>query len=190
MKMSNPILENKKGIAIGATLAIVGILVLTSLTAAYLPVSANNSGPATVTIASCPDYIAANPSTNAPVAGWFYFLQYNPTTGRQGGVAAWYACQAENALIEGGAMGSTNGTLIARALGLSEPVLVMNGNPWLNVFELGWGNAFYVNITTTQVMLIPGVSFTNNYAGELYNGQPTYNGQPIINATQFPTPAQ
>lgn len=190
--MTNPVLENKKGIAVGSLFAVIGILVLTSLTTTYLPASASNSGAATVTIASCPDYVAGYPSPNAPVAGWFYFLEYNGTTGRSGGVTAWYACQAENALIEGGAMGSTNASAIARALGITgDLVLVMNGNPYLNDFvTYGWSNAFYVNITTTQVMLIPGVTFTNNYGGELYNGEPTYNGQPITNGTQFPIPAQ
>jgi hypothetical protein len=46
----------------------------------------------------------------------------------------------------------------------------------------GWVDAFYVNLTTRQILPIPGVTFSQNYT------EASYDGRPIINGTRLPTP--
>ena len=62
-------------------------------------------------------------------------------------------------------------------------VLNVTSSPYLPIMLAdGWINAFYVNLTTTQLTEIPGVSFSSNLM------QAYYNEQPITNGTKLPTP--
>jgi len=48
----------------------------------------------------------------------------------------------------------------------------------------GYLNAFYVDLQTKELTLIPGVTFSSDYR------QAYYDGQPIINGTSIPIPSQ
>jgi len=62
-------------------------------------------------------------------------------------------------------------------------VLNLTSSPVLSIIDTnGWVNAFYVNLTSHQVTLIPGVTFSSTYQ------QAFYDGQPIINGTLLPNP--
>jgi hypothetical protein len=61
--------------------------------------------------------------------------------------------------------------------------LNVTSSPALSIISTnGWINTFYVNLTTKQLTLVPGVTFSSNYE------QAFYKGQQIINGTRLPTP--
>jgi hypothetical protein len=61
--------------------------------------------------------------------------------------------------------------------------LNVTSSPALSIISTnGWVNTFYVNLTSKQITLVPGVTFSSNYE------EAFYNGQQIINGTRLPTP--
>jgi hypothetical protein len=61
--------------------------------------------------------------------------------------------------------------------------LNVTSGPALSIISTnGWVNTFYVNLTSRQITLVPGVTFSSNYE------EAFYNGQQIINGTRLPTP--
>jgi len=59
----------------------------------------------------------------------------------------------------------------------------VTSSPALSIISTnGWVDTFYVNLTSKQLTLVPGVTFSSNYE------QAFYKGQPIINGTRLPTP--
>jgi hypothetical protein len=186
--MSNSFSDSKRGIAAGSIFAIVGILVLTVLTTSYLPAAGQTAATVTTTTMACPK-VGQVPlwGSDAPAAGWFYYLQYRASDGSIYTIEAQPACTVESLLVNAGAMGSNNATAIAAALGVPSGnlVLQMNGNPYLVVMTTnGYTNAFYVNLQTSQITLKPGITFSDNYENAYYNGEP------ITNGTQIPLPPQ
>ena len=185
-ELSNPFSDNKRGIAAGSVVAIVGILVLTVLTTSYLPTAGTTASTVTST-AACPVVTTQPRGGNVPAAGWFYYLQYSTTDGSIYTLEVQQACPVETLLVSAGLMGSSNTTAVARVLGVPSGYLIlqMNGNQYLPAMMVnGYINAFYVNLTSIQVTLKPGVTFSDNYENAYYNGEP------ITNGTEIPIPQQ
>jgi hypothetical protein len=184
--LSNPFSDNKRGIAAGSVVAVVGILVLTILTSSYLPAAGTTATTVTST-AACPRVTTQPTGADAPAAGWFYYLQYSTTDGSIRSLDIQQACPVETLLVSAGLMGSNNSSAVAAVLGVPSgySILQMNGNPYLPAMTInGYSNAFYVNLTSSQLTLKPGITFSNNYENAYYNGEQ------ITNGTQIPNPQQ
>jgi len=121
----------------------------------YVPNSATTSTSSTITSST----VACS---GGSYRGTTWMITYNLTTGAIGGPGS--PCGALSIPKGTGAIDVTSNPILA--------VMLANG----------FSNAFYVNLTTSQITQIPGVAFSSNYE------QATYNGQPIINGTRLPTP--
>ncbi len=185
--MSNSVLQDKRAIAAGSVLAMVGVLALTLLTTSYYPATGQTAVTVTTTTTACPKIGSHPTGPGAPAAGWIYYLQYNASSGKTYGLGFYQGCYVESILISAGLMGSTNVTAVSAALNAlpGNLLIEVNGYPYLDAMTTnGYINAFYVDLQTHQVTLIPGVTFSNNYENAYYNGQS------ITNGTQFPVPGQ
>jgi len=93
-----------------------------------------------------------------------YFIAYNTTTGKIITMSV-----GQPASLGSSGVGQINVTCDPNL-----PAITTNG----------YLNAFYVNLQTNQLALIPGITFSNDYH------QAYYDGQPIINGTSIPIPSQ
>ncbi len=108
---------------------------------------------------------------DAPVKGYQYFAYYNTTNGAIIGVEGRPSCQV------GASLPVVGPSLIGRAA-----VLNVTESAALHIMmPNGYLNAYYVNLTTKQLTLIPGVTFSDSYRA-------FYFGQPIANGTIIPIP--
>jgi hypothetical protein len=110
-------------------------------------------------------------SAAAPVAGYQYFVDYNTTNGAIMAVETIPSCQV------GSNLPSVAPDLIGK-------VAVSNVTASPNLSSMmpnGYLNAYYVNLQTMQLTIIPGVSFVDSYHA-------LYNGQSITNGTSIPIP--
>ncbi|MGI0079904.1 MAG: hypothetical protein ACRECH_09795 [Nitrososphaerales archaeon] len=107
----------------------------------------------------------------APVPNYQYFVDYNTTSGAIIGVVTIPSCDI------GGHLPSVAPSLIGQIA-----VLNLTSSPALSsMMPNGYLNAYYVNLRTVQLTIIPGVSFVDSYHA-------LYNNQPITNGTKIPVP--
>lgn len=107
----------------------------------------------------------------APVGGYQYFVDYNTTDGAIIAVITMPSCQ----------VGSNLPSVAPNQIGQVAVLNVTASSELTSMMPNGYMNAYYVNLQTMQLAIIPGVSFVDNYHA-------FYNSQPITNGTRVPIP--
>jgi hypothetical protein len=177
--------EYKKEIGAGAVVAAFGILILATISSYYFPSGAaqTNAGCSQADINQPPP---SDLFRDAPVQGYTYLVVYNTTNG------AIVSGQTELSCELGGKLPLGPFEPCTTQCQLASPIPA-HDEAWLNVTAdqnlrpmeaNGYVNAFYVNLNTKSLTLIPGVTFSGSYT------QAFYNGQPITNGTKLQIPPQ
>lgn len=107
----------------------------------------------------------------APVQGYQYFVYYNSSNGAIVSIVTIQSCEVGGKLP--GVAPIKTGYVAVLNVTTSTAIPTMMPDGFLN--------AYYVNLHSMQITIIPGVSFVDSHHA-------FYNGQPITNGTRLPIP--
>ena len=119
----------------------------------------------------CPQ--SAAPRGSAPIQGYQYFAVYHLANGSIISVITESTCQLAGLPPQLPIEVKGQEALLNATSSSVLPLMMPNG----------YLNAFYVNLKTQQLTIVPGVTFTDPYHA-------FYNGNPITNGTKIAIPSQ